>query len=177
MPEQRFNPTITLTLGEICCAVAVGSQRQQEALRTGMTDPRAVSDAVKWGHWSSHIEGACAELAVCKALGLHWTASINTNKREPDIPPLLEVRMRTPSKHAEELRLILRPNDRDERSYVLVTGYCPTYRIGGVILGKEGKRQEWWTDPNGWGGAFFIPESALTPFDVRLWAKACWLPS
>ena len=157
---------VTLTTGEVAAGVAVGIARQQEGVMRGMVDPRARVEHTKREHWSGHIEGALGELAVCKALGVHWTASVNTLKGEADIPPMLEVRTRCRDAAGETPPLIVRDNDLDDRAYLLVVGVCPTYRIAGWILGRNAKRPEWTSDPNGWGDAYFVPADALTPLDV-----------
>lgn len=159
---------VTLTNGEIVAASAVGMQRQRDAISRGMVDPRAINDAVRYRQWSGHIEGAMAELAVCKLLGVHWTASCNTLKREADIPPDIEVRSRSGGDGPYDRHLILRPNDAPTRVFVLVTGVAPTYTIIGAIRACDGQQQRWWADHNGWGRpAFWVPPANIPPLNIE----------
>jgi hypothetical protein len=45
----------------------------------------------------------------------------------------------------------------------LVTGLAPVFILRGWIWGREGKRDEWWTDPACGRPAFFVPQNALRP--------------
>ena len=66
--------------------------------------------------FDTNIKAAASEMAVAKYLGIYWDGSVNTYKEQPDLAPDIEVRlsMMTPP------CLIIRPNDKDGRRYVLV---------------------------------------------------------
>jgi hypothetical protein len=159
---------VTLTHGEIIVASALGLAREQEALRLGMVDPRAINEGVRYGHWSAHVEGCLGELACCKALGVFFPATINTGKSIADIPPNLEIKTRPDSgTRPHDRKLIIRDNDIDSRIFVLVLGAAPTYRIMGWIKCAEAKKHDDWKfDPNGQGEAWWVPVEALKPLDI-----------
>ena len=102
------------------------------------------------------------DAAVCKALDVQWTASNNTLKRVADIPPDIEVRSRSGGGPKGDC-LIIRPNDPDDRIHILVLGHCPRYELVGAMRAGEAKQEQWWSDYNGRGAAFFLPPTALYP--------------
>lgn len=111
---------------------------------------------------TDEIVGSASEMAVCKAIKATWTPSINSKSKEPDIVPNIGVR----STVNENGSLILRPQDPDNYYFFLVTGTPPAINVIGYIKCAEGKRDEWWRDPNGHGGAWFVPQEALRKVKV-----------
>lgn len=107
--------------------------------------------------WGCHIEGACGELAVAKCLNKFWSGQIGDIKAG-DVG---DVEVRTTV--ADNNRLIIHPGDPDHRPFILVIGKPRTYRIAGWIMGRDGKRPEYWTDPKTGRPAFFVPQAALRP--------------
>ena len=66
-------------------------------------------------------------------------------------------------------RLIVHKTDHDDKRYILVRADLPRFVLVGWILGRDAKRDEWWTDPTGKGRwAYFVPASALHPMPVRV---------
>ena len=129
---------IELSWGDVWRGVHVGSERRIAVLKRGGrdrygADPELIA-------WKADIEGALAELAVARALGIHWPASVDQGN-DPDLFPDIEVRRTNPS-------LILRPADNPARRYVWVSGFAPSYVVGGWIKGADGMRPEWETDFN-----------------------------
>lgn len=146
---------ITLTWHEVMSASLVGVMRQVASLR----DRRkhiAGMDAIGW---TEHIEGACGEIAVAKALGVYWSAHVN-NFSGDDLPGI-QIRTR----RRQDWDLIVRPQDDDNARWVLVTGECPIYVVRGWIRGMDAKRNEWLSNHAGRPPAFFVPQSALRPMD------------
>jgi hypothetical protein len=146
---------VRLSAAEIFSAASIGLMRQVSAIQSGSKDRGgAVRDP-----WQCHIEGAMAELALCKALGVHWIASINAHS-QPDVGRL-EVRVRP----VDSWDLILRRKDRPEASYVLLCGANGVYRLVGWIKGSDGQRALYLRDPTGGERepAFFVPQTMLTP--------------
>lgn len=137
-------------------AAGVGVRRHWQAIARGLPDAYGC-DALGW---SEHIEGACGELVVAKALNLHWSGSVGTFKNA-DLGLWLQVRTRS----KPEYELIIRPDDAEDENYVLVTGKCPRYEIRGWISGRDGKREEWLKGHGGRYFAHFVPHSALHPID------------
>lgn len=107
-----------------------------------------------------HIAGALGELACAKALNIYWPGGVDTFKAA-DLGANLQVRTRP----KPELDLIVRDDDKDEDVFILVTGTLPKYTVRGWIGGADAKQPQWKKNPNGWGAAYFIPQSALRPMD------------
>lgn len=145
--------TVTLASHEVLMAATIGMMRQISAITRSLPERN--------GHdgpgWNSHIEGACGELAVAKLLRTHWSGSINTFKVGGDVGSL-QVRTRSRS----DYELIIRDDDKDEDTFVLVTGQCPTYEVIGKIVGRDGKKDEWRQNYGGRPAAWFVPQAALS---------------
>ncbi|VIO80084.1 hypothetical protein [Bradyrhizobium ivorense] len=149
---------VELSLHEVLMAAEVGLMRQIAAIKRKLPDRNGFEGA----GWNVHIEGACGELAVAKALGLYWTGSVNSFKCGGDVGAI-QVRTRSRA----DYELIIRDDDRDEDVFVLVTGRCPTYEVIGKIIGRKGKRDEWRRCHGGRQAAWFVPHAALSAIDER----------
>ena len=102
---------VTLTKSEASMASHVGWMRHLVSVLKGLEDKNGCD-----GKWDRHIEGACGELAVAKALGIYWDGSVNTFHSAGDVG---NIEVRTRSRH--DYDLIVRPSDHLERRFVLVT--------------------------------------------------------
>jgi hypothetical protein len=142
---------IQLTWHEAAMASEVGRLRQLVSVKAGRLDQHGFAG----DGWSEHIEGACGEQAVAKALNVYWDGSIDSFKRD-DLPGL---QVRTRSRH--DWDLIVRPNDPDQAVFVLVTGRCPSYLVQGWIRGCDAKRPDWLKNHGGRPAAYFVPRTAL----------------
>lgn len=155
---------ISLTPSELAYAAWVGVSRNVEALRDqrqqtyGSTGDNA---------WTLHIEGAAGEMAAAKALDLFWNAPIGTYRRGGDIGA---VQVRTRSQHSYEL--IVRPDDRPDDVFVLVTGRAPRYRVPGWITGREAMQPEWLHEHGDRPAAYFVPHAALHPLSTMTHDRA-----
>ena len=138
-------------------AATIGAMRQAESMRSGLKPAYGFKDYES--PLSIHIEGACGELAYCKARDKFFEGRVNTFK-EADIGT--NVQIRTRSKH--EYDLIVRDKDKDEDYFVLITGVCPTYTIHGYILGKDAKQEMWKKEYGGRVAAYFVPKEYLKSF-------------
>jgi hypothetical protein len=145
---------VVLTPSEILMAATIGLMRHIASVKAGLPDRNGHEGA----GWNLHIEGACGELAVAKGLGLYWTGGINTFKGSGDVG---KIQVRTRSK--PEYELIIRPDDDEDATFVLVTGLCPAYDIVGKIVARDGKRQEWLCEHGDRPPAWFVPQKALEP--------------
>lgn len=132
-------------------ASEVGRLRHLAAIKAGRRDQHGFEG----DGWSVHIEGACGECAVAKALGLYWNGSINTFKAD-DIPG---AQIRTRSRH--DWQLYVRPHESNQAAWILVTGRCPNYQIHGWLYGHEAKQEQWLCDHGGRPPAYFVPNSEL----------------
>ena len=156
-PYEKSNE-IVLTGYEMFMAAMVGVRRQIEAIQDGRT-PNA---GYKGSGWEIHVEGAAAELAFARFRNLYWSGSVNTFRQGGDVGPV-QVRCRSQS----HFDLIVRDGDRDEDVFVLVTGAIPRFEIVGWIRGGDAKQPQWRQEHGGRPSAFFVPQSALQPFEAR----------
>lgn len=148
--------TVTLDWHEYAMGAEIGKLRQLASIRRGSQHKYGMTA----DGWTEHIEGACAELAVAKALGIYWDGSVDTFKGRPDLPGAVEVRRRS----RDDWDLIVRPDDPDDAWFVLVVGSCPVYRIVGMMLGRQAKQDCWRQEYGGRPAAFFVPQADLLPF-------------
>jgi len=146
---------VSLTNVETMLAGQIGVMRHTEAL--SRRSPNAFGLASDKDGWGLHVEGAAGEMAVAKALNVYWTATVNTYKEGGDIGRRIQVRTR--SKHDYEL--IVRPSDRDDDVFVLVTGKSPTFHVHGWIYGHEAKKEAYLKDYGNRDPAYFVPHCAL----------------
>ena len=145
---------IALTPWEIVLAAQAGIMRQVENCKLNRQHKYG-ANASEASDWQWHIEGALGEFALAKALQLHWNGK--GRLRALDVGGVLDVRTATrPDSH-----LILHPDDPDDREFWLLTGRNGQYVVRGWIMGRDGKRQEFWRDPVGGRPAFFVPQGAL----------------
>lgn len=159
---------ITLTWLEVVQAATVGLMRRikNQQLET----PGANGIPAEAPVWDVDIEGACGELAAARALGLYWSGAAGVAKL-PDVGGSVEVRT------AAQGRLILRPDDPDDRRFVLVIGRVPTFDVCGWIYAGDGKRPEYAKAPNGRPPAWFVPRSRLRPItELRIGKRLAPLP-
>lgn len=120
--------TVTLTPNEVHLAASHGLLRRYEKLQ-GKRGDRIQKER---SNWDNEIEGACAELAWAKRLGVYWTGVSNLKAKDGAD---MEVRW---TKH-EGGGLIIYPHDDDQSVFVLAKGYAPEFRFVGWLRGAEGK--------------------------------------
>jgi len=127
--------------------------------------------------WFWNINGAAGELVVANWLGVPWDAAFG-NLGASDVADLLEVRT-TPG---HDFPLRLHEPDPNDRLFILVTGVGPVWRIQGYLLGRRGKRTEWFHDkpppvgkPTG-RPAYWVEQKHLqTDFDKLRERFTLWL--
>jgi hypothetical protein len=150
---------VKLTYPEVMSAALVGVMRQVKNLRVGRKDRYGCDPE---DGWTFHIEGACGEMAVAKATRLYWSGAID-RLRADDVG---QFQVRTCSRHS--YRLLLHPDDPNDRAFVHVTGLAPNFWIRGWIYARD-KQEDWWEDPSGKNRhAYFVPTEELRPFDELL---------
>ncbi len=144
---------VTLTWHEVALASQVGMRRHAEALSKGLPDAygRTSDDG-----WSVHIEGACGELAVAKAMNVFWSPTVNTFKAGGDVGAW-QVRTRSRA----DYELLVRDSDKDSAPYILVRGKAPNFEVAGWILGADAKQPQWKQTHGGRAPAYFVPDGAL----------------
>ena len=141
---------VKLSPDEMLSASLIGSRRLIESMRAGLPQ---IGQASR--DWSDEIEGAAAEVAVAKAMGLYLDPSIGRYK-EKDVGDL-HVRY----SRITNASLILRDRDPEGR-YVLVTGELGSYSIRGWAQSDKVKKPEYRKAPNGRPAAWFVPQQELT---------------
>jgi hypothetical protein len=146
---------VSLEWYEYAMASDVGRMRSLASIRQGLKHKYGMSTA----GWTESIEGACGELAVAKALGIYWDGSVNTFKA-PDVGNL---QVRTRSK--DHYDLIVRPEDKSEDVFVLVTGVCPDYVVHGWTTGADAKQGCYLQTYGNRPPAYFVPKDRLSPIE------------
>lgn len=152
--------TIRLTWEELLNAATIGVYRNVSAIRRGR--PAAYrADAEK--AWQNSIEGAAAEMAVAKYLGVYWqplAPDDDLRRLAADVGDRIQVR----STSRTDRCLIVHPSDCDDHLFYLVIWGAPRYTIIGWTTGREAKQPEFWKeDPPVRHPAFFVPQDALHP--------------
>lgn len=152
---------VTLERAEVTQAAIIGVDRFMESRAKG----RQHNLPVKPGDdlLSLDIKGAMGEMAYAKARGLYYEPRVNTFK-EADFGSNVQIRTGAEEGHS----LIIRKTDNPEHFYVLVIGSAPTFRVVGWIKGADAMAQAaWLKDWAGRSEAWFVPQSALTPFKAK----------
>lgn len=152
---------ITLDSQDLYLASIVGVRRRIESMRRGGNERNGLDRKKVAEAWYYNVVGAMGELAAAKALNLHWRASVNAKKNEPDIGE--DVQVRTLARG--DYDLIVRPDDIDDHRYVLVTGDPPTFRVVGWMKGREAKANKEWLFDRGNRDVpvFWVPQKHLVP--------------
>jgi len=152
MPEIKLSGTELLHGAMMGAIIQIRALKRGGQHEWGMTDDNA---------WHFHIEGVLAELALAKWMGVYWSLTTFARRGDGDVGKD-EVRQ---TGH-ENGRLIMHPEDLDERKYWLVTGNMGVYRIRGWMRGRDGKQDQWWEDPTDKKRfAFFVPQRELDTDD------------
>lgn len=137
--QYKFPGTVILDEEDRARANRVAGLRNSESRRQGGAPcPWSPEDEGTRRKMSVEADtnGALAEVAFAKWLGVHWDASINTFKEIPDVEGW-EVRA---TKHRFG-KLIIRSRDRMERRYALVVVMADRCIIPGWIYGHEAKQR------------------------------------
>lgn len=90
---------------------------------------------------------------------MEWSRSFNTFHAEADVGEDVDLR----ATDRADGRLILQVKDHPYRWFVLVTGNPPNMFLRGFIRGWDAMQDEWYRNPQGYGAAWFVPQSALIP--------------
>lgn len=146
---------VHLTPSEMLMAAQTGITRNIRAIVNGSRHAYGMSGA----GWSEDIEGACAEMALAKALGIYWSNQLaDRPNKKPDVGGF-EVRLGS----KDHYRLVIRKNDDDAARVAFLTGIRGEYRIRGWVIAGEVKRPEFWRSEAGREPQFYVPHSCLRP--------------
>jgi hypothetical protein len=106
-----------------------------------------------------HINGSVGEACVAKHLGKYWLGTGTFGGSDVE-----QYEVRSTSRPDGDL--ILHDYDKDDRPYISVYVSEGVGVIRGWLLGKEGKKKEFWRDPAKGRPAYFVPTSRLRPIDT-----------
>jgi hypothetical protein len=147
---------VTLSRSEALQAAYAGVHRMLRAIFRGRQPRHGRGSG---DEWHDDVQACAAEMAVAKALDRFWSDS-----PAPDYGgDVGELHVRHTTR--EDGRLILRPSDPDEGTFVLVTGSIPAFRVVGWITGRDGKAGEPHDIPNGRPPCWMVPQSELRPIE------------
>lgn len=152
---------VRLSLTELLNGVIVGAVRHFEAEKSNRS-PKHGFDAKRDSAIGIHIEGACGEIAVAKAVGRYFSGSFNTFKAA-DLGENVQVRTRS----SHDYELIVRNDDNPNHVYVLVTGTAPTYCIRGWAYARDVMKPDYLANHGGRHEAYFVPPNALNSMLVK----------
>ena len=161
--ELEACPKVVLSYNAAQFAATIGVKRRVQSLQFSKGPEYHKRPHNPARMWKNDIEGAGAELAFDKFLGVEWNAGINTFKQ----PDVLEYQVRSTT--IPNYSLVVRQKDSDYDKYVLVIGYSmymwdfhpPTYYIVGWIPGKDAKRSEWSYSPRENFHYYLVPQEDL----------------
>ena len=148
---------VNLTLAEMSIAAQVGVRRNLEAINKNLRGKHGFDGSA----WTVHIEGAAGEMAVAKTFGIYWDGSVNTFKNGGDVQSY-QVRTRSNIKWD----LIVRDDDRDDDTFILVVGQAPRFFIVGSIVGRDAKKNEFLQSYGNRPEAWFVPQSSLRKIEA-----------
>lgn len=144
---------IKLTKEEFLIGTMIGSYRNMRANKNNKKDAHGFED----DGWEAHIEGACAEIAAYKLLGVFWSPSIDKQKEPGGDGGYYEVRRRS----KQDYDHLIRTDDAAARIHIMVVGEAPSFRVVGWIWGHEARQDRWWKNHGNRGWAWFVPQGAL----------------
>ena len=151
--------TIELTADEIAQAVATASRRRISCL-FGRKKPQHY-DEKTGNEWATEIEACCAEMAVCKHLGVYWSGGVfNGQRAQHDAGYKRQVRHTVYGNG----HLPIYPEDEAGDRMILVTGKAPVYQIKGWMLVASARKDVFWKQPPQVKCAcWWVPQSELKP--------------
>src|SRR5262245_38262643 len=138
--------SVKLTPNEVQMAANHAVLRQADALRSNRHHSGIRTAPMTW---DNQIEGACAELAYCKAYGLYWSGASELGA--VDCGGVANVRW---TRHSHGGLFVY---ERDRGVMVVMDGKAPYYRVVGWMDADDGKR-EIWRDPC---GEYLVPRECL----------------
>jgi hypothetical protein len=148
-------PKIYLTEQELRTALNSGLDRRVEQLKHNAARDLHATDM---GPWETDFQAAAAEMAVARYLNTYWDGGLNSFKAA-DVAGNIQVRW-SPRYNA---CLIIRPNDRPDHNYVLVTGSIPVFSICGWVSGESARSLVQPSTKGGGPPAWFVPQDKLRP--------------
>jgi hypothetical protein len=160
MPHhQRMAFVVRLSELEFLDATQVAIERMRSSAKRNLCHATIRRQRSLTTRLHDDVLGACAELAVAKWLGVQWSRSVDTFHSEADVGEDVDVRCTTNDNGS----LIMRDNDQPWRWMVLVSGTPPVLSLRGYVRGSDAMTPQYWCNPHGYRGAWFVPQSDLLP--------------
>jgi hypothetical protein len=147
---------------EFLDATQVAVERMRSSAKRGLSHATIRRKRSLTTRLRDDVLGACAELAVAKWLGVQWSRSVDTFHSEADVGEDIDVRCTTHDGGA----LIVRDNDQPYRWMMLVTGQAPVLSLRGYVRGSDAMTPQYWCNPHGYRGAWFVPQADLLPISA-----------
>jgi hypothetical protein len=153
---------VSLSRGEMVLGATVGGARQAANM---IRDAKDHNGAEVLDGALMHIIGARAEIAVCKALNLHWSGAFDLGA--PDVGGCYEVRARSKPNYTD-----MRLEKKDEAKDCPFILAVPTslkydaFELLGWTTPREGCRQEYWKEYTPGRPAYFVPRGDLHRMEI-----------
>ena len=154
--------SVELTSQEREMAKLIAKQRNDKAELAG-ADPQKYGNRLD--NLTLHYQGCCSEMAVAKGLNCYWTGSVTSWHNDGDAGGY-QVR----TARYEGGSLLVRPHEKyEDDPWVLAVNPVPfkakmdlsKWKIIGWLYGREARKDKWFKNPNGRGGAYFVPQTEL----------------
>jgi hypothetical protein len=149
---------VTLTWSEVLFAAQAASMRRVQGMKYNRAQCYGGGPSAD-SLWQIDSIACLGEMALAKHLDRFWSASIG-DVTAADIGTFYQVR----ATEWASGRLMLHPPDKDHQPYVLARVRENIVTLVGWVYGREGKRQEYWTNPQANRPerfAYFVPNDAL----------------
>jgi len=147
---------VVLTPDELAQGIAVASRRRISCIFGRKTAQHY--DDKNGEEWSTEIESACAEIAVCKHYNQYWTGGVFSGSRADfDAGQGRQVRHTVFANG----HLLVYAEDKDEDAIVLVTGKAPEYCLAGWLYAHEAKANESWWRTDARCPCWWVPQNSL----------------
>lgn len=127
---------IILTPEEFELGMKWGGIRVRESIKNGNKDKAEGRQADRLRY---DIVGCCCEIAAAKALKVEWVPTVNTFKA-PDVGGFQVRGTEWPNG-----KLVFRPGDYEDDTFILVTGCDLEYNVWGWMTGYELKQDKYWS--------------------------------
>jgi hypothetical protein len=155
---------VRLELYEMQLACLVGKARNLSALVKSSKDAYPSDSQNAWGQ---HIDGAGAELAFAKFIGLYWDGSVDTYRSGTGDLPFTHVDV----KHSRDGKWKVKERDRGE--LVLVRGTMPEYIIEAYCTAEDVKKYApAYSEPKLWAVPEDDRQRDFASLRKKLWRRA-----
>jgi hypothetical protein len=147
---------IVLERDELRHAALVGIDRRLDSIAKGRRGNHGFD---RDDFWRIDIEGAAAEAAVAKFLGVPYAPdTTKLDSKTGDVQGGYQVR----STKYDSGSMLVHNSDADDHVFILVTGENGKYKLRGWRYARDCKHPKLWKDYKG-RGSYWVPQSMLLP--------------